>query len=701
MPHPLMLVSTAVLGAALLTGQAPTFVQKPGVVRFAAEGVPQLLTALPTTALGKLLAEPSIAEACANALRRYRERSAQRDALLAAVHDRATELHPWLVSRLPELLLWQVLRSLDLQDCRSIEYAALQSADTDFDLHETLLLRCQPRAEGRWDATLDRIVGSLAGPHWFRSPEAKFAGMPMAAFTTTDPSGQASPHDPRLGEFEAEAWLLHLPGAFVVGRGPAAACGDLGPPPPAAPPQLLAHIDTATYVAVFQAQMAGLPIELRALGIDGLQSAQWRLQFHGAQILDELELQLGDTPSGLIGALLTGTAALPSQDLPNGALAQVRFAIDLRLLLETLPPLPGVGLRGNVGDDLLKACTGGIALGVCAPAPGGVLPRVFLSLGIHDEQALDRVLQALPAEMQQPPVTYEGVACIPLRVPDLPAGMQPVLCRRDGVLHIAESGLSMRAFLKAQPGGAGAMDVGDAPPPSAGDEVLPTFDLRADEAALYRAFHRHWLPLCKLLPGNAIDRALLTAAEMPEPDDIAPLLGKTRGVLVRNGKRYTFRQLGNLGGLHTAALAMAFGPLLSATFQQDHFEMLLVHNLAAQQLQRVWPKFEAFQRAKGRWPQDLAELFAAHPELPADALLLPGEPNSEPVALAAGDARAVRSSFRYFPVPIALDLRGEAHRLLLVAITPRLWGRPMLSDIGAVPDVDGDESTRPIDRFGK
>jgi hypothetical protein len=178
------------------------------------------------------------------------------------------------------------------------------------------------------------------------------------------------------------------------------------------------------------------------------------------------------------------------------------------------------------------------------------------------------------------------------------------------------------------------------------------------------------------------------------------LLGKSRGVLRRDGNRYTVQQLGRLGGLELAALAMTWGPLLSSLYHDDSVVERLELDFARHQLQAAWTAFDAFQKANQRLPKDLTELFVAQ-QLPADALLLPGDPDAEPVPMPAGDPRAPRSSYRYFATPATAAIEGTDTRLILIGVAPRRYNRPMLAADGSLPNVWGDVSQWPIARFGK
>jgi hypothetical protein len=171
-------------------------------------------------------------------------------------------------------------------------------------------------------------------------------------------------------------------------------------------------------------------------------------------------------------------------------------------------------------------------------------------------------------------------------------------------------------------------------------------------------------------------------------------------VLRREGKVFRLQQLGALGGVEAAAVAMTWGPFLSGLFHSDWTIDQVESAIGKHQLQTVWAVLEQFQNDNKRWPNDLAELFADK-KLPVDALLLPGDGKAEVVALAAGDTRAVKTSFRYFKDGAEVNVQDNKQKMLLIAIAPRRYGRPMLGVDGSIPEIWGEDSTRAIQSFVK
>jgi hypothetical protein len=69
----------------------------------------------------------------------------------------------------------------------------------------------------------------------------------------------------------------------------------------------------------------------------------------------------------------------------------------------------------------------------------------------------------------------------------------------------------------------------------------------------------------------------------------------------------------------------------------------------------------------------------------------------EVVALPAGDARTIKSSFRYFPDGV--KVADEDGNMLLIMIAPQPYHRAVLTDDGRVSDYWGETRQAPIDKF--
>ncbi len=691
----LLLASLFAAATTSLPSQGPpTFLPKPHLMRVAAEDVPALLQRLPETMVGKVLAEPEVAAAFAAGLAKYRAMAQRRLAVATATEKSGIRLDPWMRSNIAIATGLDLLRAVAIEDMQRVELAVMLGEDGSMprgDPALALVFASKPRAEGRWTALFDQRARQFAtSPDWTLDPEGKFAGFPASIFARKDANEE---HGYQPG---GNTFYVHLPGTFVVGMGKPDQCGTHGPSPARPPAQVGVEFDVAAYIGMFTALMGGVPTEVRALGFDSLQQLRWRLQFQGTRVLDEIEVVVNGEPTGAIGAILGGKAALPAQALPETPLLQLRCTIDVALLVTAVEGMVGSELPDAVTDGAKQAFTGGIAIGVSAPAKGGVIPRVYLSLGIADDKAVDALLDLVGKQGKTKPVTYESVPCTVLAIDGGPAAFQPTWFRRDGVLHIAESALSMRAFVKAQDPAVVAMDVGDAPIPEGAGELLTNLDLRWDERAIYEAFHKNWLPLVNLLP---MSNQLLGTDAMPSPEAVGPLLGKGRGVLRRQGNTWVLQQLGGLGGVELAGVAMTWGPLLSDPFHNDYAYDEMDRQLAEHQLEQVWTALEAFQKANQRWPHDLGELVTAQ-KLAPDALLRVGDTEGEVVPMPAGSP-AVRSSYRYFAPPLAKTVNGNDVKLLLVAIAPQHYNRPMLTDTGTTPDNYGPDCLAPIEKFAK
>lgn len=685
----------ALVPALLAQSGAPTLVSKDPLGGLVVDDVPTLRKQLEQSALGKLLAEPEVATAFQQAVRRSYGGAAHTERLWATVDRLGVAVEPWILSnRIASP--FTTMGDLDLDNLVRFELMSSAPPDGQHRTPTAVTMTCLPRAEGRWTAQFEkRAMGFTKSKLWHALDDAKIDGYPGYAWA---PAG-IDESDPNF-EFlrGTRLWMLHLPGTFANGTGMPQHCATIAPAPARGPAAATLTMRPQSYLKTFAAMGVGVPMEFALFGFDSLQEFDWQLRFDGEQLVDLLEVRFDKEPRGVIGALLTGRGDLPAQPLPEGALAQIRAAVDVPILFKALTEMAGGGLGGLKADDVGAAFTGGLALGITAPARGQVVPRIYLSAGIGDAEALDRVLQTIAANAKQKQVTYEQVPCTVLTIPGGPPALQPTWCKLDGVLHVAESGASMRAFLKARADGAATMDIGDVPVPEGPGEVMP-FEVRADQAAMYATFVNVWLPLYSLAQGGR-GRALLARDEMPTPEAMANHLGKSRGALRRDGNTFRLTQRGTLGGVDTAALAMVFGPMLSAEMNSDYSEAQLANAIGKHQLERVWAAIEKWKQAHdGKLPASLGELVQDG-KLPADALLLePEDPTAEVVPL-PGDGKSIRSSYRYFPTPVEVDCGNVQGKALLIAVEPQNWNRSMLLDDGTTPDVWGEASQRPIDKFG-
>lgn len=671
----------------------PTFVPKAeAMVAIEADDIPALLQQFPNTAVGRLYADPEVTTAFGTGLARYRQLAAANDALYAAA-EAAGLMHAGHLHR-------KVFRWLDPHDLQRAALMALLPGEGQVVPNTVALIAPVPKASGRLSRLFDEYAKSLARcPELVPVPEGKVLGFAGHVFTN-----KVEDTPDRFPRFESQGfWLVNLPGLFAGGEGLPEHSGAIGPAPKSTGPHISLAMNLKAYVEMFAGMGGGMPASFKALGFDELERLQWRVSFLGERILDEIAVDVGETPAGLVGALLRGNATPPAQPLPTGAIAQLRVAIDLPLLLDSLKTLSDgeLALPEEIQKDLLATCDGGLAIGIAAPAPGGVVPRLFLSLRIADDKALDRLLGKLTQSgLQAKENTYEGVPCTVLRADGMPAALQPTFCRIDGMLHVAESGLSMRALMKALKAGSEGIDVAGVPLPEGPGEILPNLELRCDDAALYRAFREVWLPLYAATASDPTHRPLLVAADMPEAAVVTPLLGRSRGVLRRDGRRWVLQQVGPLGGVALAALAMTWGPIVSGSFHYDYETEQIAKQIAKQKLETIAEAIAACQKDKGKRPATLGELFVAA-KLADDALLVPGDVLAEEFALPGDDGRKVRSSFRYFPDAVTIDLNGNETKVVLIAIAPCSWGRPVLTADGDMPEAWGEFCKKPIGEFGK
>jgi hypothetical protein len=693
---PLLSVS---LAFATAVAQDPVrFVTKPPVIHLALHDLPALLEALPGTEFGKLFAQPDVAEALALGQSNYAKKIARHARLVAAMARRDPKAEQ------PVSRLERAFYELDWRDWRSGTLSMILS-DTDARSPVTaMLLEPRPAAEGRLAQRLEtlrtELLATVAGQTDLKlADEQKVDSHPATVVVNASDEGQGMADD---------FWMLHLPGQFAFGTGAAAQAGSCKPARAAAPGVAL-EVDIPAYLSFIQQFTGdqGLGPVMQALGVDQIGVFAWRLFPAGELLQDELSLEMKGPAGGMLGALLEGMAPLPDQPLPEGALLQLRCAFDVALLARAvdqlleanqLPTLEGLGLV----EDLRKAWSGGMSLAVARPATGSFIPRLYASFGIVDQPALDRLLERLRAHpgLETKAVTYEGTPSVQLRLEGLPTGIQPSYCVKDGTIHFAECGLSLRALLKSA--GPPNLDVGKAPRPAGPGALLPAFEVRFDGAAIHQAVHEVWMPLATTASFFENDaKPLVPLAEMPGCDVVVPHLRKGRGVLRRSDDRLVLSMSGTAGGPELHALLAAYGPFLSneMTNSWEWSSENLTYELAKLQVTQVHAAIAAFEKRAGKRPASLGELLAAGDLKDASLLLVEGDDVAEPVVHEGKELG--KSSFRYFPAGVKLTPEDQEVTALLVSVKATLWRRLVVDLEGTVHEGYGTFATTKLEELLK
>jgi hypothetical protein len=671
------------------------------LVRVTADDVPSLITALTQSRLGKLLAEPE----CADMLAAVAGAFGKRYAALAEAAEAAAGLG---IAGIEQLML-DAVAGLAPADFRCVDLAVFAPPEGGISTPACCVLGSVPAAEGRWTRCLEALETSLPKGTGLLPAGDKVLGFPGRLFAAR-PDSDAAPDSLRaVRQAETRYWLLHLPEQFTFGVGAPELTGTIRTAAAPRPAGIGIEIGLDSWLARMRSVSAGFGPSMEALGIDDAARVAWRAWFEDALVQQEVRLELGSAPHGLIGALVTGDAALPAQPLPAGAMLQLRLAVDVPGLLAALKTLAHTdGLPTDLEDELAaaigKACTGGLALGVGAPAPGGVLPRVWLSLGVRDARALDALLAMFrpqPPLCQSKTVQLEGIDCTALTVKGLPPALTPTFCFVDSMLTIAESPASLRALLQSRKAGAPpALDVGKAPLPKGEGEPLATFDLRSDEVEAYRALRDAWLPLFELMGMNPEMKPLLRRGDMPPVDVVAKHLGASRGTLRRQGNTLVYRSCGTAGGPLLHAALAAWAPIMSGVWPVPLLSAAdrIARDVARERLLRLGKVQERWRNEKQPAPATLAELYAQG-NLADDALHVPGDDAAEVVAFTGADGAAhrARCSFRYAPAGVDVDLGNRTARIVLIERAPRPFGRLMLGANGETIPTYGAVSSRPID----
>lgn len=688
------------------------FQPKPGPIRIACDDLPGLCAALQNGPLGRLCAEPDTQAAIDQGLRGWLAPAQQWLALL----DRLTALQPGAAS-LDELLIAEFYRT-DWRAWRSIDLRAIGSDAAPRAIQSVLMLEptaaAAPALTARYTALVERLKQepALLG-HLTLGPTQEVLGQPGLQFWHSD----AAPADTLAPEPEAAGpvapkpiayWLAAPPGQFVGGDQDPAGTGTFAATTPP-PPGLHLHLDLRWYVGMMLSFMGDgedeqMAAAEAALGTPHVQQLQWRLHAQDGLLAEDLRLKSDGPPSGLLAALVLGMAPPPEQPLPEHTLLQLRCSFDLPKLAEAidallqLAELPTLTELDLVGD-LRSALTGGVALGVARPAPGSLVPRLYASFGIGDQAAAERLLarlQELPG-LETKSLELDGRPCTQMRLDGLPAALQPTWAFDRSALHVAESGLSLRALWKTK-----GRPFGDlkAPRPI-GKGALPGFELQWHAGEIHSALAEIWLPLYEkmALVDQAAAKGTVPTADLPEAKLVLEHLGLGRGVLRRDGHDLVLAMLGPTGGPEMQALISAWGPMISGQladqwrWQRTNTEQ----ELGKAQLAKVHQALIAFEKRTGKRPTTLGELVQGGDLADASLLLLPGETQAEPV-LHEGKEVA-KSSFRYFANGVEVTPEGDKVQAVLIALRGTGWRRLAMDREGNMYEGWGEFAQGTVDEL--
>ena len=692
----------AIATAAVAQDEPVRFVTKTPFVRFAVHDAPGFLAAMPKTRLGKLLATPDVSGPFAEALQGFVHCTRGWAELVGALEAMDAGAVDW------STLLQKELWTLDWRDVKGLELISTRGGADTPTMQTTILLEPVTAAEGRltqrFEALVDAVWKKLApadGESAQPQPEQKIDGHP-ARIT-------AQKTDSHMPMMASGAWFVHLPGQFAAGTGDPAAAGSCRSAP-VPPPAVGLELDVGEYfrfISQFIGAAEPFTKVMDALGVGKTFRLSWRVEPQGELLRDELTLEFGEA-AGLPAALIHAAAPLVDQTLPEDGLMQLRCSFDVRELVavadELLEQSDMQTLKQlGIADDLHKAWTGGVAIAIGAPPKGGLVPRVFASFGIVDAAALERLLTRLTKEpwLERKDVAYEEQACVQLKLPGAPPALTPTWCVRDGTIHFAESGTSMRAMLKAIAANApAALDVGDAPRPDGKGAIVPGFDLRYDGAAIYAALRDTWLPALELsqsLGPEGGPKALLSRDDLPEAGAIAEHLVRGRGILRQHPDRLVLAMSGTAGGPALLTLLTMFGPLSSTIAQSWQWNSdAIAQQISRKRLAQLHDAIEAFTKRTGKRPDSLADLIGTE-ITDVKVLAVEGLKLTEPV-LRDGKEIAV-SSFRYFPDGVKLSPSGDEVLLRLIAIQATAWQRIAMDKDGNVHEGWGDFASKPLDEL--
>lgn len=360
-------------------------------------------------------------------------------------------------------------------------------------------------------------------------------------------------------------------------------------------------------------------------------------------------------------------AAAPKLPRLEGQLLLMRANVDPGLFaglldLYAVDYLGGVDLQPY--RDLLAQAAFGLALGIAAPPPGSLLPRIALAMRIRDGDAVLALLRRHAADGRSPRVELRhegGVEFGVVPIAGAPPTLRPTLCVCGDVLLLCDSPSTLQLV---RAGSNSTEDVfADATAPAcaapAGAALLGEcwFDCEAISRQTAKSWNLRLVAnlLQPLLVGpNVRVEPLLSRDELPDLDVLAPILGRGRAVFYATADEIGMRvRAPVLGPLLTAAVTSSLDllpELLPAMLESMQRKLRARATEArARRLGEALRRFRA--EHDGALPGAIGDLVQLLPPGDHEPLRAPHDPlaQQQPAVFADGRRVQMPCSFQLAP----------------------------------------------------
>lgn len=412
-----------------------------------------------------------------------------------------------------------------------------------------------------------------------------------------------------------------------------------------------------------------------ALGVDG-DMLSIGFDVDNGSIRENVFFAFENGARGLIAAMTTAADTPPNVPLPSPALLHWRGAMDMDKAFDAIRKAAAVTDDASIDDedspikpeDLTATFSGGMALGLSAPKPGAMVPRIGMVARITSDEAFASFREKIEEMLEGIDLTdhdYKDVTWTSIEIPNNPAPMVPSFAVHNGLLLVGENPTTLKDMLKLS-------IAGDIAPPidaSNGPSPLPeALGVEADAAltydlgATYEMIINQYMPMVQMGMGMALAQQgrggepLFTIDDLPDPEELAPELGIGVGSMTVTDDGLHVSVASSLGDPLLAMMAEFMGPLMGQAIAMGMEQGVsqAEKKLAKLRLEKVYSGLRNWQATWGSgkgWPRDLGELMGRSLIDDPTLLLAPGNEHTLTLEYENedGDIEDVECSYQWRP----------------------------------------------------
>ncbi len=383
--------------------------------------------------------------------------------------------------------------------------------------------------------------------------------------------------------------------SVLVHTGDPATLGTFGDEPTPLPPQLDLLLRGRTGGAMHVRDLAAMPqtgAAPRPPMLDSIHAFTLARTLENGDLRDTAAIELAPAALAKLRDAIAARGPTPRLAALPDELARASCTVDSMAVMTWLAeqgPATSFQMPEPSLLERLKVLSGSTTITIGAPA-GGLVPRCGAALGLTDPAAMAALLATQAEQATLKAVQLADADCYTVREAPT-AGITPAMSIRGQTLLLAESPATLRLLLRGAEAAEAAPAEDDAVMTPYGP-ALPGWRFQFDLGTSYTALRRTFGTLLDAQMQQAARQSTVPGAgkdplhpAWPDPEELAPLLGKGESHLVLRGNDLLLTSRSALGGPNWAFTALLGAPYVSGMLANvlDEVPAMLAQRLAPAQ----------------------------------------------------------------------------------------------------------------------